>query len=184
MSDLREYLWAAYACEVNGGEFIVPEGKEVEVTDPGYDKDTWCRTSVSLPPGIYTPFADECDGRIAASGIVREDKFCDAESLFFKPAGEVGVDAGLMGFFIDKPDFSDDEWRALCDKMQEADEKAGGIAQEYEFPGGFATSTGWGDGCYPVFLITDSHGEACGVMVVYMDCYTDVDDIEDDEEEE
>ena len=184
MADLREYLWDAYACEVHGSTFRVPEGKRVDVTDPCYDKDVWCRMQVELPAGDYVPFANVCDGRIAASGIITDTFLAHCSGAYFKQVGEVGVDAGLMGFFVDKPDYDRQSWMELCDAMRKVYEETGEYPKEWETPEGFFTESGWGDGCYPVFLITDAKRGPVGVMVVYMDCYTDVDDEDEDEDEE
>ena len=154
----------------------------MDVTDPCYDRDTWCRTTVPLPPDAYTAFVTYSDQgewgeRVAASGICKDLMLRHASCAYFKPAGKVGVDAGLMGFFVDKPDYSDDEWSRMIDEMRAyADAHGGKWPNVWTKDGGFMTSSGFGDGEYPVFLITDASGNAVGVMVVYIDCYTDVDD--------
>jgi hypothetical protein len=56
--------------------------------------------------------------------------------------GEIGVDAGLAGFFNDKPDYTDDEWSEFCDSIRNGN---AWIRDE-----GFFSSSGYGDGCYPV----------------------------------
>ena len=38
-----------------------------------------------------------------------------------KKIGDIGVDAGLAGFFHNKPDYTDDEWAAFCDRVRHGD---------------------------------------------------------------
>lgn len=57
--------------------------------------------------------------------------------------GSIGVDAGLAGFFMNKPDYTDDEWSDFCDYIRNGD---AWIKNE-----GFFSSSGNGDGCYPVY---------------------------------
>ena len=186
MCDLREYLWDAVECEAHGSVFRVPDGKPVEVTDPCYDRDVWCRTQVDLPAGEYVPFMniESGTGRVAASGICRDTVLRHCSGAYFEECGDVGVDAGLMGFFIDKPNYTDSEWQDLCKAMGKVFEETGEYPKEWETAEGFFTESGWGDGCYPVFLIKDALDTVCGVMVVYLDCYTDFDDEDDEEEDE
>ena len=129
---------------------------KVDITDPCYDKDVWCKMSgVDVKPGKYACFyttadAGEWGKRIATITIVHED-FADAfteDELGYNEIGDIGVDAGLAGFFPDKPDFSDDEWSKLCDWMDEVSDYPSCCFKEGL---GFWTSSGYGDGGYPVY---------------------------------
>jgi hypothetical protein len=57
--------------------------------------------------------------------------------------GSIGVDAGLAGFFHNKPDYDDDTWSTFCERVRDGD--------VWLIDGGFYSSTGYGDGCYGVF---------------------------------
>lgn len=57
--------------------------------------------------------------------------------------GSIGVDAGLAGFFMNKPDYTDEQWTELCEATRNGD---AWIKDE-----GFFSSSGDGDGCYPVY---------------------------------
>ena len=75
--------------------------------------------------------------------------FCQ-DSPEWKEIGEIGVDAGLAGFFWNKPDFTDSEWNEFCDKLDKNNEVA------YLDEGmGFWCSSGYGDGIYKVYAIKD-----------------------------
>ena len=68
----------------------------------------------------------------------------------WKEIGEIGVDAGLAGFFWNKPDFKDNEWREFCDKMDF--EKVAYLDKDM----GFWSSSGYGDGGYGVYAIKEN----------------------------
>ena len=57
--------------------------------------------------------------------------------------GNIGVDAGLAGFFHDKPDFTDAQWTAFCDQIKTGDTWLTDL--------GFFSVSGYGDGAYKVF---------------------------------
>ena len=77
MSDLREYLFNAQ--EIT--DFPIPEGKKVIVTDPCYDKNTWCRMDAELPSGDYVGFFDQDSHKyVTASGICSRKEFMENEA--------------------------------------------------------------------------------------------------------
>lgn len=53
----------------------------------------------------------------------------------------------MAGFFNDKPDFNDDEWDKLCDKVNEGD--------AWCLYDGIFSSSGYGDGSYDVYASVD-----------------------------
>lgn len=126
----------------------------VDITDPCYNRDIWCRmNNVQIKPGEYTcavwygKDSYELDGEthtydivgiigIYCGGVVPEQKSMEM-------IGSIGVDAGLAGFFHNKPDFSDAEWSKFCDQIRKGD------AWLNEF--GFCSSSGNGDGGYDVY---------------------------------
>lgn len=156
----------------------------VSVTDPSYDKNTWCRIDdVKLKEGTYRcryylgaelgekeiaqakAYAKEFKKDIEE--IIRQDTNdikhrCFALELQlkgrafgfnspkWKQIGEIGVDAGLAGFFWNLPDMKGDEWETFCEKMGDfsnivyLDENIG-----------FWSSSGYGDGWYPVYAIKE-----------------------------
>ena len=57
--------------------------------------------------------------------------------------GEIGVDAGMAGFFENKPDFDDEEWELFCEKLRDKDCAI--------LPYGVVCRSGFGDGRYPVY---------------------------------
>ena len=134
-------------------------GNRIDITDPCYDEDVWCRiNNFPIPPGeyeCYTLTADnqETSGwgkRIARIGI-RTD-----EADYFEDIGIIGVDAGMAGFFIaDNRRFMEEEiMRHDCDDVFKNEE-------------GFCSSSGYGDGSYTVVMGT-KHGKIVEVYIEFI----------------
>lgn len=84
----------------------------VDITDPCYDRDVWCRmTDVKIRKGVYTCIAwhhkdkgtfdngePYCYDVIGIIGIYFDGVIPCQKDM--KEIGSIGVDAGLAGFFI------------------------------------------------------------------------------------
>ena len=150
----------------------------VDVTDPCYDRDTWCRLNdVEIKPGEYECWADVWDNtqtngwgeRVARLGI----RLLGSDERTFNYLGEIGVDAGLAGFFEDKKDYTSEEWLEFCEEIDRSNSKAW-ILNE-----GFFSSSGYGDGGYPVYAARDASGQIVALEIQFIS-----EDEEDDEEDE
>lgn len=130
--------------------------ENVDVSDPCYSRDTWCRMNdVKIKAGRYLCGVwighdeGEIDGRhyphklIGAIGIYRNGKIPKPDEM--EELGEIGVDAGMAGFFRNgKHEFKeDDEWSAFCDMMSDNDALL--------TADGFFSTSGYGDGSYGVY---------------------------------
>ena len=127
----------------------------VDITDPCYDKDVWCRmNNVEISEGEYacyvwrhTDKGKYEDGTpysyllVGAIGIYRNGDIPRQKDM--EEIGSIGVDAGLAGFFHNKPDYSDEEWGRFCDRVHNGD--------AWLTEDGFYSSSGYGDGCYGVY---------------------------------
>ena len=146
----------------------------VTVTDPCYSKGTWCTVDTTIPEGDYRLglwrtnhwYANdetkkhEYYTRVSRAFILKDNvRFGDYRRLHRVDIGEAGVDAGLCGFYQNKPDYDDDGWYTFCQKLHNRDYL---ITDE-----GFCTSSGWGDGCYPVYQLVNEAGTVVGLEVVY-----------------
>ena len=157
----------------------------VDITDPCYNKDVWCRMNgVKVSPGewLCTAFSgkDKCFGkRVWVCQIFSSDpKHFRLRSLAnmyrdgWKEIGTIGVDAGLAGFFASKPDFNDTEWEDLCDWMHDKDVMCTSVLNSFNkcpVPvEGFWTSSGVGDGCYPVLAYRDEEGTIVGLEIRFL----------------
>lgn len=167
----------------------MPVKESVDVTDPCYDRDVWCRmNTVKVLPGDYecsyfeANFPCEYDGeieddyRVTRARIVHKD-YVNAvkDDSFLKEIGEIGVDAGLAGFFDNKPDFDGEAWHEFC-HMMSRDKKA------YLTDLGFWAESGYGDGGYPVYAMSNEDGVIVGLEIAFI--WTWDDDAEEEEDEQ
>ena len=158
----------------------MPINGSVDITDPCYNRDVWCRLNdVKVRPGDYEcsyfmeNFPWEYDGekgddwRVTRARITHVDVMTELESTRFAEVdeaedfGEIGVDAGLAGFFQNKPDFSDAEWHEFCNAMRPRDKQA------WRTELGFWTDSGFGDGGYPVYALKRD-GEIVALEIVFI----------------
>ncbi|MCD8013322.1 MAG: DUF5049 domain-containing protein [Lachnospiraceae bacterium] len=145
----------------------------VDITDPCYDRDVRCRMNdVKIAEGKYGCFIrkdenaknPEDANRVLTIGIYLGGNASTRQ--VFEKIGTIGVDAGLAGFFHNKPDYSDEEWSRLCEEMNGRD--------TYLEEGCFFSSSGDGDGEYPVFAERNHDGEITSLEIRFF---------KDDEEE-
>ena len=81
---------------------------EVDITDPCYDKNVWCRMTTSCEPGEYYGYVniiDEGDWgkRVESISIYKDGEVVSLRNM--SRIGNIGVDAGLAGFFNNKKRF-------------------------------------------------------------------------------
>lgn len=158
------------------GQIKIPDGL-VDITDPCYDRDVWCRMNdVKVMPGTYNCYAylgtdKDWGKRCWIAQIVVDDSSSYYSSIAeeriqsgrsWRTIGEIGVDAGLAGFFNHKPDFDDNEWDAVwmqkpCKECEEAYIQEFSRNEQTQTGGdGFWTRSGCGDGCYSVHAIREN----------------------------
>lgn len=142
-------------------------GEMVDVTDPCYNANTWCRSKINnVFPGKYACYAilsnegdwGECvsKARIVlddGSNVAKDTQSRIIIGRSWRRVANIGVDAGLAGFFADKPDFNDEQWHQLCNWMFGDENKNFYIKRFDNDTDGFWTSSGYGDGCYDVYAI-------------------------------
>lgn len=135
-------------------------GTEVDITDPCYDKGVWCRMTTECQPGTYTGYAyisdeGEWGERVAEISIFKDDIKCETEDM--ELIGNIGVDAGLAGFFNNKPNYPDDKWMeflvnaGVFKSYDEYDYDKNYYCVDY----GVFSSSGYGDGGYDVYANED-----------------------------
>lgn len=154
------------------GDFDYTSGN-VDITDPCYSRDVWCRINGQhMRPGEYHGYAKMSDEgewgiRVAELLVLHKDydlthvDDADGTVEIGKEIGEIGVDAGLAGVFQDKPDFEGAEWSDFCNLVMDG--------QYWVTDWGFCTSSGYGDGGYPVYEVVDKNGYIVGYNIVYID---------------
>ena len=144
----------------------------VDVTDPCYEKGIWCQiTDFHIPEGEYYCYVEEAVvedwGKIIKrNAIIRSNYQNFPNTLEREYLGEIGVDAGLAGYFIKKPNFSQEEWLSFCKEISK--EREGGkdfyiVDGAYQ---GFFTDSGYGDGGYDVYTLM-SGSDIVGLEIMF-----------------
>lgn len=106
------------------GYLSIDNGK-IDVTDPCYDRDVWCRVNdVEVVPGKYVCQIEKQNDGIFGRGVSAiRIALCNSDFSKSNPErlewfDSIGVDAGLAGFFVSpKKDYTDSEWSDLCGWM-------------------------------------------------------------------
>lgn len=172
----------------------------VDITDPCYDRDVWCRMTVTnMKPGDYrcsyylgagldeagiaeakesyrqikskcyikrteaeyiADWEEDIKGRCFIIEIQLKGRHFDIDSRQWTEIGNIGVDAGLAGFFPDKPDFNDNEWTDFCSRMPI------GAWTFFEEGLGFWSRSGYGDGSYDVYAI-EEEGKTIALKICF-----------------
>lgn len=157
---------------------IILNGK-VDITDPCYDCDTWCRiNNVGVISGIYNCYATVAEWggkyperRITDCQIIHKDY--DGNLYEWERIGAIGVDAGLAGFFQSpKKDYSFEEWSDFCEWVFSKDSHNPTNAENdmcYIHDGGFFTQSGFGDGGYDVYAAKDESGNILGLEIIFIE---------------
>lgn len=130
----------------------------VDVTDPCYSKDTWCRTTLDCKPGKYNCYVEKNDeGIILKAAIVLNGVEYDSNELE-KVDIVIGVDSGLCGFFDNKPDYDYDDgtWYKVCNWFEICRTCYNGTVLERTYLladcESFVVSSGYGDGGYELYV--------------------------------
>ena len=183
-------------------KFLVSSGKMV-ISDPCYSIPTWCQGIINnVKNGVWVADVEKVQSwgeRVSILFAHHEDNPYEGDSLLNGYGEELpfsfGVDSGQLGFFdhdhyrddnsandLPKYDFGDDYdieigdawYRAVCNIT--LDTEQWGV-----LPFGVVSSSGYGDGTYSVFAVTNAQDEYVGFMVVFIG---DDDDEEFDDDDE
>jgi len=180
--------------------------ENVIVSDPCYSLDTWCQTKLdNVLPGLYNvevEKSDEGDWGVRVSGItiLHESITDDGISLEWEDHSECGVDSGQCGIFcmtsyrndelsegittppLDRPfvlSYNDNEGDKWYEKMCQF---TLGKDQFGLYDTGVVTSSGLGDGQYPVEVMMDKE-KIVGIRITYLGNSDEELLSEDDDEE-
>lgn len=164
---------------------VITLGKEVVVSDPCYSIPTWCQTILtSVLPGRYIVQVNEDpdSGRNAELLVIHEDHY--QKDLKFEDYGSCGVDSGQLGVFdaasyrndaiapdimipgdfVLPGELSDgDKWyEAMCRYT------LGNEQQWGSYDAGVVSSSGWGDGVYPLEISKDQDGNIVAMLITFI----------------
>ncbi len=181
-------------------------GSSVYVTDPCYSDPTWCQKKFdNVLPGewVVSMIYDELGGSNRNAELVLHHKdYQSSKGLSFDWFGDFGVDSGQAGVFdaasyrddsaaesmqVPEVDFTlpirdqdGDQWYEKICKFTLAEDGWGAYAS------GAVSSSGWGDGMYPVYGAENEDGKIVALQLVFIDqsAEDDDDDWEDELEED
>lgn len=163
-------------------------GNEVVVSDPCYTIPTWCQVIVEdVIPGYYEPLikkSDEGDWgtRVSMLMCIHEDYIGKEDEIdlnWVEHGGTVGVDSGQAGIFskesyrndnhsIEKGgndfDFgmSDEPGDIWYGKMCQ---RTSDVLQWGSYDEGVVSSSGFGDGSYTLYVLTDDENMVVGFCI-------------------
>ena len=138
---------------------------KVDITDPCYEKNVWCRINdIHVKPGYYDCWVTMLDPletngwghRVKSIKIEMPDECLKEKTV--KMIGDVGVDSGMAGFFIDKPDCIDDLYEKIDRKNK----------SYWLWEDSFFSNAGYGDGLYSVDATYNDRGECIGLSITYI----------------
>lgn len=164
---LGAFIEAEYRTEIKYAGSI-DLGREVMVSDPCYDLDTWCAGSLdNVLPGKYNCFYQEINtGRTCRILVLHEsyDKStADKMSFTNKEDFVVGVDSGTCGIY-NLQYFADHcKEEAWYDGIIE--QKLPGIYED----SCFITDTGYGDGGYSCYTNRNNEGKIDAIEIVFIE---------------
>lgn len=126
----------------------------IDITDPCYNKDVWCRMdNVHIKSGEYDCIIWDQENEYELNGKKNTYNIVGIIGIYLdgivplqdsmKRIGFVGVDAGLAGFFQNKPDFTKEQWADFCNQTRKGEAWITDL--------GFFSFSGGGDGEYDVF---------------------------------
>jgi hypothetical protein len=176
----------------------------VRVSDPCYDNDVWCKTQLTnVYPGEYNVSVEKSDegdwgNRVSRLSVIHKGYVmeCEDESNW-EEHSEIGVDSGQAGIFCETSYRNDEIVESITtpevDFVLSYDDGAGdkwyGKVCKFTltepqwglYDTGVVTSSGFGDGGYPLDVVRNDDGEIVGMRITYI--FPDVED-EDEEEDE
>lgn len=146
----------------------------VDATDPCYDNRTVCRVNnIKICNGDYKCYAvyDKKEpNRVARCRIVLDDEETMTKvekGTSWRKYSNIGVDAGIAGFFVNKPDFDDEEWGDFCDNFDNSKDKF--IYENITGDSfGFCTESGYGDGIYAVWAIRNDKRKITALEIRFL----------------
>lgn len=173
---------------------IINLSNSVVVSDPCYSSPTWCQTILTdVLPGRFIAQVNEDPetGRCAELLVIHEDYY--QMHLDYNEHSSCGVDSGQLGIF-DAASYRDDSAAGslgapaldfvLPDHTNEGDRWYEQICRFTlddlgygSYDSGIVSSSGWGDGMYPLDVARNDQGQIVAMQVIFIDAsYSDDDE--------
>lgn len=179
---------------------VINLSSNVIVSDPCYSRPTWCQTVLTdVLPGRYISQVNEDPetDRCAELLVIHEDYY--QKHLDYFDHSSCGVDSGQLGIF-DAASYRNDAAAAdistprinftISGDAQDGDawyEKMckitlGEPLQYGAYDTGVVSSSGWGDGMYPLQVARNDGGQIVAMLVTFIDLEAQEAEEEEDEE--
>ena len=173
--------------------------KNVRVSDPCYTDDVWCKTRLTdVYPGEYNVSVEKSDegswgNRVSRLTVIHKGYImeCEDESNW-EEHSEIGVDSGQAGIFCESSYRNDEIVESITtpevDFVLPYNDSPGDAWYEKVckftlsntqwgmYDTGVVTTSGYGDGGYPLDVVRNDDGEIVGMRITYI--------FPEDEEEE
>ena len=150
------------------GTINLTTGK-VTVTDPCYDKGTWCSAELeNVHKGEWEVIIDRVSCSFWGNRVACLKLHVVGENITEyreRVNADIGGDAGVCGVFEDKPNYGTSRWGSVCDEMK----GFAGIAKKENAFGcvGAWSNSGFGDGSYDLYVARNDDGEIIGIYIDY-----------------
>lgn len=152
-------------------------GNKCMVSDPCYDENTWCQYVLdNMKSGQYNCFMqyssnEEFGKRVRRVYIYHHEYISTPNRLVHNAS--IGVDSGQAGFydyeyFLQTREKGNEDWiwyENICDLTYKDDEFTGGVKDNKCC----VSSSGYGDGCYSLFIHTNSKDEIVSACIEFTD---------------
>jgi hypothetical protein len=180
-------------------------GTSVRVSDPCYGDDVWCKTKLTnVKEGDYIVKVEHIESwgtRVSKLEVVHTDHIgLSYGDHNWEEHSEIGVDSGQAGIFCESSYRNDEvgkdivipsgDWLGFpMEDKQEGDVwydkmcafTINGDGHWGSYESGVVTSSGYGDGGYPLDVLELEDGTIVGMRITYM---FEEDEDEDEEEED
>ena len=148
-------------------------GARVRVSDPCYNMDTWCAGTLdNVLPGEYlctaeVAYTGKKNGGYVSALQVRHADYPEAVPDELVTDFRAGVDSAQLGFFDEdyfKENSRQENWESWYGEVYKTTSHMAGTLDGCSC----VSLTGYGDGCYPVYVGRNSGGNIVVVKAVFL----------------
>lgn len=156
----------------------------IDATDPSYGICIDRVNNIKICNGTYECYAvyeTKEPNHVARCRLVLDDKktmkkvlrdmswheYLPEDMFWREYSPTVGVDSGIAGFFVNKPDFNEEEWDKFCDDFDDNSHKfiyENNAGDSF----GFCTESGYGNGIYSVWIIRNNEGKITALEIRFL----------------
>lgn len=146
----------------------------IDATDPSYGICIDRIDNIKICNGDYECYAvyeTKEPNHVARCRIVLDDKETmkkvEKDVYWREYSPMIGVDSGIAGFFVNKPNFNKEEWDKFCDDFDDNSHKfiyENSTGDSF----GFCTESGYCNGIYSVWIIRNDEGKITALEIRFL----------------